>query len=378
MTSRDPPEYPARMRTPQPLALLLSALALMLAACGSEPPSNATTPDGAACSGRGLACPCPNGAGVYVCEGSASRCSCPPTDAAAPDASQDAAPSDAPSIDAPASVDVPDDTASGDAPGEIEASTDGPTSDASDAPSEAGTPCGSMTCAARPGAVAVCTAGECVYACRLGFADCNAREADGCEVDLRSDTANCERCDRACRPLNGVGACVDSTCVLATCNAGFGDCDGMLANGCEVNLRTAVTNCGTCGRACAGSGRSQTQPVCDSGSCVTRCVPYWGDCDGNEANGCEVYLCAAPMNCGRCGHACTPLPHVVTGSVCGGCEGPNTCGVTTPVTCEAGWGECRGGGGPCSTDLMNDPNNCGVCEHNCASPMRCVRGVCQS
>jgi hypothetical protein len=34
--------------------------------------------------------------------------------------------------------------------------------------------------------------------------------------------------------------------VLA-CNVGFADCDGNPANGCEVNTRTDVNNCGGCG-----------------------------------------------------------------------------------------------------------------------------------
>ncbi len=35
--------------------------------------------------------------------------------------------------------------------------------------------------------------------CSLHFADCNAEPQDGCEVDLRSDAANCGRCGHGCQ-----------------------------------------------------------------------------------------------------------------------------------------------------------------------------------
>ena len=55
----------------------------------------------------------------------------------------------------------------------------------------------------------------------------------------------------ACDLANATAACSAGGCVVARCNAGFGDCDGNAANGCEVDLRVTAAHCGGCGAACA-------------------------------------------------------------------------------------------------------------------------------
>ncbi len=55
---------------------------------------------------------------------------------------------------------------------------------------------------------------------------------------------------------------VASPDVPPTCAAGFGDCDGASANGCEARL-DASPHCGACGRTC-GTGQS-----CTASACVT-------------------------------------------------------------------------------------------------------------
>jgi cytochrome c peroxidase len=67
-----------------------------------------------------------------------------------------------------------------------------------------------------------------------------------------------------------------------------------------------------------------------------------------------------PMNCGSCGHACTPAQ---------ACEGG---------MCIAA-GMCPLPLAPCGNncfDLANDPTNCGACGHTCAT--YCMGGVCGS
>ena len=54
-------------------------------------------------------------------------------------------------------------------------------------------------------------------------------------------------------------------CAMGTCNAGFADCDMNPANGCEVNLNTDNANCARFGAACA-SGQ-----VCSAGACGASC-----------------------------------------------------------------------------------------------------------
>jgi hypothetical protein len=67
-------------------------------------------------------------------------------------------------------------------------------------------------------------------------------------------------CGNVMPVTNGIATCVSSVCSVSACLQGFGDCDGNQANGCEAPL-TTVQNCGGCGIACAAN------QVCSSGSC---------------------------------------------------------------------------------------------------------------
>ncbi len=88
---------------------------------------------------------------------------------------------------------------------------------------------------------------------------------------------------------------------MGACNAGFGDCDTSRTNGCETSTTTDIANCGACGRACAA--RANATASCSSGACAYACAAGFGDCDGNAANGCEAPL-TANANCGACGRSC--------------------------------------------------------------------------
>jgi hypothetical protein len=137
--------------------------------------------------------------------------------------------------------------------------------------------------------------------CPPGFADCDGRAFNGCEVALATDVGNCGACGNVCpiacssgvctgvcapgsmrcsgsglqtcgadgnwgtvvpcQTPNGIPACTAGVCVTAACNSGFGDCDGQAANGCETDLTTDFTSCGSCGTVCEPGG------ACVSGSC---------------------------------------------------------------------------------------------------------------
>jgi hypothetical protein len=117
-----------------------------------------------------------------------------------------------------------------------------------------------------------------------------------------TDPANCGACGAVCSAINGATACVAGSCRITTCLAGFADCDGLAANGCETNVGSSVTSCGACGRTCV---TANGVPACTAGTCATaQCVPGFSDCDHNAANGCETNTNTSPSNCGTCGHAC--------------------------------------------------------------------------
>jgi hypothetical protein len=159
-------------------------------------------------------------------------------------------------------------------------------------------------------AAATCSGGACGYtACQTGFSDCNGKPEDGCEASTSGDVFNCGGCGVVCRPLNvtrnppnpdagmvdagtdagvadagtvdagicgpladgGSGglcppapgaACVASACTYERCQAGFADCDGVLANGCEADLGGDRENCGKCGFRCDAPGQFCSQGIC--------------------------------------------------------------------------------------------------------------------
>ncbi|MDP3219269.1 MAG: hypothetical protein Q8S73_34540 [Deltaproteobacteria bacterium] len=192
-------------------------------------------------------------------------------------------------------------------------------------------------CPAPANSVPACVGSTCLRTCAVGFDDCDLVEGNGCEVNLRTSNAHCGRCGQACTLANGSATCVSGTCTLTACAAGYGDCDASRANGCEVDLNTATASCGACGRACAAPANASA--VCAAGACGYTCNPGFGDCDGMAANGCEVDLATSVAHCGRCGATCAT--GVCTGGVCqpARCDDRVRNGAETDVDC-GGSGTC--------------------------------------
>jgi hypothetical protein len=92
-------------------------------------------------------------------------------------------------------------------------------------------------------------------------------------VDLQNDALNCGACNNACPGATTEGR-GSPLCVLGRCTyhcpPGFADCDHRIENGCEVDLNTDPLNCGACGTQCDVKGG---QP-CGAGHCLTK------PCDG--------------------------------------------------------------------------------------------------
>lgn len=93
-------------------------------------------------------------------------------------------------------------------------------------------------------------------------------------------------------------ACVNNACSNDTCQQGFnGPCGGVCTNGC-----CAAQDCPdkpNMARSCSGSHQ-----------CLYSCKGNWGNCDGSDANGCEVNLIVGTTtgttvkHCGTCGNTC--------------------------------------------------------------------------
>jgi hypothetical protein len=270
---------------------------------------------------------------------------------------------------------------------------------------------------ALPNATSTCAASKCaVVACQAGFGDCNAQPDDGCETSLGTDIGNCGACGAGCVLANATSKCSSGSCAVTACNAGFADCNGAAADGCESDLKSDAKNCNACGNVCpSGTGT----PVCVAGGCGFGCPLGWGDCDGQGGNGCETQLTSL-TNCGACGNACTNpngttsctggacVPSCKNGYAscdgnpnngceaflkslqhCGACNVPcdfpnaaESCnnGTCQLGACSAGFANCDGSAANgCEASLSADPNNCGACGSVCSNAngtTACVSGVC--
>lgn len=216
-----------------------------------------------------------------------------------------------------------------------------------------------MPCASPANSVGVCAAGTCDFVCDAGFDDCDGDPANGCETDL-SQITDCGTCDNVCNYPSGVAACDGTSCSLMGCLPGFDNCDGIIENGCEADL-SSVMSCGTCGMACTAPANASA--TCDGTTCGFTCDMGFEDCDGMAANGCEADL-SSDMTCGTCMNSCSGATPLCSGGTCvSGCMAP------TPDRC-----------GMTCTDVNTDPSNCSACGMACPNPMNasptCAGGSC--
>jgi hypothetical protein len=276
--------------------------------------------------------------------------------------------------------------------------------------------CG-MACPGATNATPRCAAATCSFVCNTGFADCDGVATNGCEVDLRATDAHCGACRTTCPPgTNASGVCTTGTCGIR-CTAGFADCDGMVANGCEASLG-GTANCGRCGNACTGatplcadgdrgfacaSGcstgqsrcggtcidtaistdhcgacdnacprRANAQPSCARSACGLRCDVGYSDCDSVATNGCEVDIRTDLRHCGACGTVCRVGPNATATCDAGRCG----------IRCEPGFGDCDGDPATgCEVDLRTTAAHCGRCRAACPSGTNgiaaCSAGRCE-
>lgn len=220
-------------------------------------------------------------------------------------------------------------------------------------------------CPLRDNATIHCEAGSCGFSCVRGHGDCDRNEGNGCEVDLGRDPARCGDCATQCpvRP-NASAVCRDGTCGIQ-CVAGFGDCDGDASNGCEINLRSNVSNCGECGRACPP--RDGVAVACQDGACAGACVGGRADCDRDGNNGCEADLLTDRLHCGACGTPCIPQANVAETA----CRG----GACVVDRCRFPYGDCDYDAGNGCELMLGGDDNCNACGNNCRSGgQRCVAG----
>jgi Stigma-specific protein, Stig1 len=210
----------------------------------------------------------------------------------------------------------------------------------------------------------ICT----LFACPVGYGNCNGLLADGCEINLLTSNTNCGTCGNLCNFPNATSTCVNGICVITSCNPGFYDCNGFTPDGCESDINFDQNNCGACGNVCSFPNATG---YCINGVCGMTCNPGYSDCNGIMADGCEVNTQNNLTNCGFCGNVCQALPNAT--SICVG----GTCMIGS---CSAGFGDCNNSPiDGCESNILSDVFHCGSCNNLCLfqnASATCVNGMC--
>ena len=107
------------------------------------------------------------------------------------------------------------------------------------------------------GGTATCVADTCGTTCPATHHLC------GGACVPKSDPATCGAACMACPVPKTASAatCTNDACGVTACAAGLANCDSNPANGCEVTLATDPANCGVCGNACVAP------QTCMAGTC---------------------------------------------------------------------------------------------------------------
>ncbi|MBL8682319.1 MAG: hypothetical protein JNK05_24335 [Myxococcales bacterium] len=205
-------------------------------------------------------------------------------------------------------------------------------------------------------ASATCSGGTCALGmCDPNRGNCDGIASNGCETDTNTSLTHCGACGRGCSVANATSACVSGSCGVGSCNGGFGNCNAMPSDGCEVNLTNNVLHCGACGRQCVFNNATGS---CSGGSCViTACNARFGDCDRSGDNGCEQPLNTL-VHCGGCGVGCN-LPNATSDCSTGTCE---------LTACSAGFvnvDRSPTNGCECRITNVNDPPDPMGIDENC-------------
>ncbi|MBI5532326.1 MAG: DUF5050 domain-containing protein [Deltaproteobacteria bacterium] len=217
---------------------------------------------------------------------------------------------------------------------------------------------------------ATCLSGKCqLGACETGWGDCDKNAANGCEANLQSDPLRCGTCTTACSYPNATPLCQAGTCAIGACTLPWGNCDGNDANGCETQVND-IQHCGSCTQGCISSHATAT---CSNGVCeLGPCDSGWGNCDNDGSNGCEANLQTDAQHCGTCATPCAPA-HATGQCAAGQCQ---------LGACDTGFRNCNNQAADgCETDITSDPANCGNCKNNCPTVAHatasCVASSCQ-
>lgn len=140
-----------------------------------------------------------------------------------------------------------------------------------------------------------------VGVCHVGTQTCANNAWGACVGEVLPGTELCDGFDNNCdgtvdnavqdSTAHGSPTCAQGV-LGVTCDPGFANCDTNAASGCEVNTDLDAANCGGCGNVCGNTNAASA--TCSTGHCSITCSAGFANCDGNAANGCETVLNSNP------------------------------------------------------------------------------------
>jgi hypothetical protein len=215
---------------------------------------------------------------------------------------------------------------------------------------------------------ATCSAGTCDYtgACAAGTSDCDTIRANGCEPFAASHCgAGCTNCGTTVQHANTIGCSGTGTCTYATCMGGFLDCDGSMADGCEQGQDT--NHCGASCINCSTAIANASGATCGGGSMCnyTSCAAGFADCNGNRADGCEHG--SDVTHCGGSCIDCSVTTAHATGQAC-------TAGACDYGTCSAGFFDCNPSRAD-GCEQPQNATHCGGCMTDCTALVQHATGI---
>ncbi|SCV67899.1 BQ2448_5510 [Microbotryum intermedium] len=204
-----------------------------------------------------------------------------------------------------------------------------------------------------------CSGGVCGSTCNSGFA-WDSRNAY-CRP-TSNDVNNCGSLGNVCKVTNGLPACSNGVCSVASCNYGFSNINNVCT---AINTQTDVKNCGWVGNTCASSYTGGTGSTCVAGLCRA------ASCNSGTTWNANSMICqniaSDILNCGS------------IGSICSYPSGVAKCtnGVCSLASCVSGAYQVNGVCTP--LDLTRDSNNCGAVGKVCSFPNgvgACISSTC--
>ncbi len=157
-----------------------------------------------------------------------------------------------------------------------------------------------------------CVSQQCTGGICMAQASCNDGIKDGNETDVDCGGGRCPTC------INGKHCIVDGDCTSNACRGGVcvDQCHDGVQDGNETDVDCGGGTCPTCanGKSCLGGGDCLSN-LCTTGVC---CGVGTANCDGIKANGCNVNTKTNNLNCGACGNSCNGLTCVNAQCVNGG------------------------------------------------------------